>query len=238
MSNVSKEIRALKAKGRKLLKAGLDSEYIAENLRVSKRLVKEWEEEYVKELLADGHGQRVRLRAMLMRMTPTVLMGLNKLASQEIEPRMQLAASQTIVRFGISFMKEDAMLKELEDEAKQSTGATLARETLFDFPDEIAQDVVLRDDDEVPYEPSEDDALDADFEHEPALEQEKTTAESDGVNEDNMELDESQDVAPSEGKSPASLLDYSEETDDDDIGEIDLEQGEDIEKEPYEEPMF
>lgn len=138
MSNVSKEIRALKAKATKLLKAGMDSGYIANTLQVSKKLVKEWEDEYVREILADGQGQRVRMRAMLMRMTPQVLMGLHKLATQEIEPRMQLAASQTLVRFGMAFMREDTALTVLEDEARGSTGAKLAEATLFDLPEHIS----------------------------------------------------------------------------------------------------
>lgn len=138
MSNVSKEVRALKAKGMKMLKAGLDAQYIAGALRVSKKLVKEWEDEYVRDVLADGQGQRVRMRAMLMRMTPQVLMGLHKLATQEIEPRMQLAASQTLVRFGMAFMREDAALSILEDEARGSTGAKLVEATLFDLPEHIS----------------------------------------------------------------------------------------------------
>ena len=140
MSNVSKEVRALKTKGMKMLKAGLDAQYIAGALRVSKKLVKEWEDEYVREVLSDGQGQRVRMRAMLMRMTPQVLMGLHKLATQEIEPRMQLAASQTLVRFGMAFMREDTALTILEDDARGSVGAKLVESTLFDLQDGISGD--------------------------------------------------------------------------------------------------
>jgi len=140
MSNVSKEVRALKTKGMKMLKAGLDAQYIAGALRVSKKLVKEWEDEYVREVLSDGQGQRVRMRAMLMRMTPQVLMGLHKLATQEIEPRMQLAASQTLVRFGMAFMREDTALTILEDDARGSLGAKLVESTLFDLQDGISGD--------------------------------------------------------------------------------------------------
>jgi hypothetical protein len=114
-----------------MLRAGLDAEFIISKCNVSRALVKEWEEEFLKELLENGSGQRARIRDMLLRNSPQMINTLYKLAMQDVDTKLQISAATTFLGFASRFLKEDAAITAAE--ARIGEKSENFQATLFDF---------------------------------------------------------------------------------------------------------
>jgi hypothetical protein len=132
MASIASKVKTVKAQVLKMLQAGLDSQHIAKVCNVSPAQVKEWEEEYVRDVLASGAGQRARLRHVLMRNSPQMINVVYKLAMQDVDTKMQMQAATTFLSFASRFFKEDASLTQIEAKA-HDVSSGLIEQTLFDF---------------------------------------------------------------------------------------------------------
>lgn len=132
MASIKTKIKSVKAQALKMLSAGLAADFISKSCNVSPALVKEWEEEYLRDILANGAGHRARLRYLLMRNAPQMINTLYKLAMQDIDTKMQISAATTFLSFASRFFKEDATISTAEAKVMEVAQSSLST-TLFDF---------------------------------------------------------------------------------------------------------
>jgi hypothetical protein len=132
MTSEKQKVRTIKAQVIKMLSAGLASDFISKTCNLSPTTVREWEEEYLKDLLASGSGQRARLRHLLLRNSPQMINTLYKLAMQDVDTKLQMSAATTFLGFASRFLKEDATISAAEAKATELAIGNISY-TLFDF---------------------------------------------------------------------------------------------------------
>lgn len=132
MASIKSNVKNVKTQVLKMLSAGLASDFISKTCNVSPTTVKEWEEEYLRDVLASGAGQRIRLRNLLLRNAPQMINTLYKLAMQDVDTKMQMGAASTFLSFASRFLKEDASIASAEAKATEVAKGNISQ-TLFDF---------------------------------------------------------------------------------------------------------
>jgi hypothetical protein len=132
MASEKQKVRTIKAQVLKMLSAGLASDFISKTCNLSPTIVRGWEEEYLKDLLASGAGQRARLRHLLLRNSPQMINTLYKLAMQDVDTKLQMNAATTFLGFASRFLKEDATISQAESKAMETAVGNISY-TLFDF---------------------------------------------------------------------------------------------------------
>lgn len=132
MASIQSKVKTVKQQVLKMLSAGLASEFIAKSCNVSPTMVKEWEEEYLRDLLASGAGQRARLRHLLLRNSPMMINTIYKMAQQDIDSKLQMQAATTFLSFASRFLKEDSDIARAEAKAFEAASGNV-EQTLFDF---------------------------------------------------------------------------------------------------------
>lgn len=122
-------VNQMKIEITKMLRAGLDSEFICTKCNVSPSYVKEIEEEYIKGLLSNGSGQRARIRNLLLRNSPHMINVLFKAATQDVDNKLQMSAATTFLNFATRFLRDDATIASSENKVNNG----MLQQTLFDF---------------------------------------------------------------------------------------------------------